>query len=120
MNIGTSRYKSPQIIEGIEFDGIQSDIYSLGISLFILVVGNFPFKDSSSLKEFYSNIKYNKKTKIKTFWDNVRKKNDKINLSEEFKKLFSSMISYNEKDRPSIDFYNLLLKIYYQINGLMK
>ena len=99
---GTLGYISPQIEEGIEFDGIQSDIYSLGISLFVLVVGDFPFKNSSLQKEFYKNIKNNKETKIKNFWANIRKKNDNINLSEKFQNLFSRMISYNEKDRTSI------------------
>ena len=99
---GTPGYISPQMKEGIEFDGIKSDIYSLGISLFVLVVGNLPFKNSYLQKEFYKNIKNNKKTKIKTFWDNIRKKNDNIDLSEKFQNLFSRMISYDENDRPSI------------------
>ena len=99
---GTSGYMSPQIEQKKEYDGIKSDIYSLGISLFELVVGELPFEHYPK-NRYYIDIKYNKKTNIKKFWDTIRKKNDKIILSEAFQNLFSSMISYEEEKRPNIE-----------------
>ena len=100
-NRGTPGFTSPQIDERLEYDGIQTDIYSLGISLFQLVVGILPFENSSKRKEFYDIIKKNKEKKIKAFWNNIKKRYH-ISLSENFKKLFTRMVSYEEKDRPSI------------------
>ena len=95
---GTPHFMSPQIEEKKEYDGIQSDIYSLGISLFLLVVGYLPFENELERKEYYNK---NSKAKKKKFWDGI-KKSYKIKLSAEFINLFSIMISYEEKDRPSI------------------
>ena len=62
-NRGTPGFTSPQIDERLEYDGIQTDIYSLGISLFQLVVGILPFENSSKRKEFYDIIKKIKRRK---------------------------------------------------------
>ena len=40
---GTQSYMAPEIRESKEYDGRQTDIFSLGVVLFTIVVGYFPF-----------------------------------------------------------------------------
>ena len=41
---GTLMYMAPEIHQGKEYEGKQIDMFSLGIILFILVAGSFPFE----------------------------------------------------------------------------
>ena len=49
---GTKTYMAPEIRNREIYDGTQADVFSAGVLLFILVVGNFPFT-YASLKEPY-------------------------------------------------------------------
>ncbi|MBF0564294.1 MAG: protein kinase [Nitrospirae bacterium] len=46
-SLGTLRYMSPEQIKGGKV-GLQSDIYSIGITLFEMITGKSPFKDDSA------------------------------------------------------------------------
>ena len=41
---GTSGYMAPEILERKTYDGLKSDIFSLGVMLLVLVTGKLPFK----------------------------------------------------------------------------
>ena len=41
--VGTKSYIAPEIFRLEEFDGYKADIYSLGVILFSLAFGSFPF-----------------------------------------------------------------------------
>ena len=43
---GTMTYMAPEIKELKPYNGKQIDIFSLGVTIFIMVVGNFPFKEA--------------------------------------------------------------------------
>ena len=43
---GTATYMAPEIKEGKPYDGLQADIFSAGVILFILALGIYPFKDA--------------------------------------------------------------------------
>ena len=43
---GTPYYIAPEIIGNMEYDGKPTDIWSLGVILYILVVGRFPFRST--------------------------------------------------------------------------
>ena len=100
---GTKEMMCPQMFEeGIRYNGIDADIFALGILLFNLVIGKKCFKNVQA--DCYDNIK--KKT-YDFFWETVAI-NQKENLTKEFKNLFVRMIAYNPEERPRIK--DILLK----------
>ena len=82
------------------YDGFKADIFKLGILLFNLFFKHNPFTFPLNKCNLYKKIKENK---IEDFWDNISKKNVGFNPSDEFKKLFDGMISYNPNDRITIE-----------------
>ena len=53
---GTPRYMSPEIISKKEYYGPPSDIWSLGVLLYAMLCGYFPFKGISEM-DLYEKIK---------------------------------------------------------------
>ena len=54
-HIGTPAYLSPEIIRGKGYSGFKSDVWSLGVTLFIALTGKGPFK-GSGIEELQENI----------------------------------------------------------------
>lgn len=46
--VGTVQYAAPEILRNIPYDGAQSDMWSLGISLFTMLTAKFPFPGCTS------------------------------------------------------------------------
>jgi 5'-AMP-activated protein kinase catalytic alpha subunit len=94
--IGTREMKCPQMFEKDKaYYGVDADIFALGVLLFRIVVGDFPFVASNDVS--YNDIK-NKK--YDDFW--IRFIN--ASLSKEFKDLFVLMVAYEPKERPKIKY----------------
>ncbi len=53
---GTPNYAAVELISGIPYVGIKSDIWAMGIVLFIMTSGNPPF-NGANISELYSKIK---------------------------------------------------------------
>lgn len=53
---GTPNYMPPEIIMKVDYDGIKADLWSLGVLLFKMLSGEFPFKGKDE-KELYSQSK---------------------------------------------------------------
>lgn len=52
--VGTRRYQAPEIIEGRRYSGAQTDIFSMGVILFLMVSGTMPYREKASLQDdFY-------------------------------------------------------------------
>ena len=51
--IGTVAYAAPEIIMNKEYDGLKADVYSVGILLYVLVTGQFPFTTADKDNEHY-------------------------------------------------------------------
>jgi serine/threonine protein kinase len=100
--IGTNSYASPEILEGIPYDGIKSDIFSLGVLLFCMIFCNYGFADAAKQNKMYRLII---RKKYSLFWEKIGEKlgKEKVNnISPEFKQLFFKMVSYSPNERPSI------------------
>jgi len=52
---GTPSYMAPEIVSKIEYAGPPADIWALGVLLYALLCGRFPFKGQND-KELYQNI----------------------------------------------------------------
>ena len=95
---GSDTYSSPERrranFEG--YDGIKSDIFSLGVLLFVITVGRFPFNLCEYSDKRYRLIMIKK---YDIYWAIF----EKYNLSDEFKDLIIHLICYDPKERLSID-----------------
>jgi len=93
---GTKTYMAPEIKEGKVYDGRKSDIFSLGVILFIIVQGIFPFSEAKKDEYYYKLIM---EGKLDKYW----RKTDGEKLTPEFKTLVLSMLHHNPEERPSIE-----------------
>lgn len=51
---GTMTYMAPEIKESKQYDGKKTDMFSIGVILFVMVQGIFPFKEAKKDDTFYS------------------------------------------------------------------
>ena len=99
--IGTINYKPPQKFEGKDYNGIKADIFSLGCILFALVARGPWFTSAEINDELYKFIINNNSD---AYFRKLKSKVQGVeSLTPEFKKLYTKMISYEEKDRMNID-----------------
>ena len=78
------------------FDAIKSDIFSLGVLLFVITIGNCPFLNASFSDETY---RYIIKKNYERFWEFF----SDIEISEEFKDLINKLININPSQRLDIE-----------------
>ena len=93
---GTMTYMAPEIKEGKTYKGTQVDLFSLGVILFIIVQGIFPFKEARK-EEYFYNLLMN--GKIDTYWTKVNGNS----LSAPFKELILKLFSYDGAERPTLE-----------------
>jgi serine/threonine protein kinase len=86
------------------YDGVIADIFSLGIVLFILVMGFYPFDKPNMTDSRYKLIS---KKDYHNFWKKCEQKISSISsytgVSHEFKDLFEKMVCYRPKERITIN-----------------
>ena len=93
---GTMTYMAPEIKEGKQYKGTEVDVFSIGVILFIIVQGIFPFKEARKEEYFYNLLLQGK---IDTYFQKV----NGGNLSAEFKDLILKFFAYDGKNRPTIE-----------------
>lgn len=99
---GTTCYMAPEIhhlLPTETYDAYKSDIYSLGICLYVLVFGEFPLKDDSEDSTLFDTDTIGGITGLKCSID-VKKKWDQI--STDLQELLGNMLSMEPEDRPSL------------------
>jgi len=89
-------YMAPEIKEGKTYDGTQVDLFSIGVIIFIIVQGIFPFKEARKEEYFYNLLLTGQ---IETYFEKV----NGTGLSNDFKDMILKLFSYNGKDRYNIE-----------------
>ena len=92
--LGTPNYAAPELHLKKPYLGVYEDIFSLGVTLFIIVTGYLPFFlpiPNDSLYHYIAIGDYNR------YWRKVNFK-----LSSSFMELFNNLISFDPIQRPSI------------------
>ena len=101
---GTKGYAAPECFttSAKEYHGVPSDIFSLGVVLFLLVMGFYPFEKPNCTDNRYKLIM---KKDFNGFWKKCEKIlcDPKCIISNEFKNLFEKMVCYQAKERLSIN-----------------
>ncbi len=92
--LGTPNYAAPELHLKIPYYGKSNDIFSLGVTLFVIVTGTLPFKIPLQIDPLYQFIFHNDYI---GFW--IKKK---IKLSQSFMELFESLVAFDYSQRPTI------------------
>ena len=95
---GSPAYAAPEIKKGGFYSGLSSDVFSLGVILFIMVTRRFPFKDCHSSSDIYAKLK--NLSNAHQFWEFYDKS---FNISETLKSLLTAMFAYRPVRRPTIN-----------------
>ena len=97
LQCGTYGYMSPQMKAKIPYDAFKSDVFALGVTLFTLRSGRYPFDYATLKDKTYKAFLLNKDYYWKHF-----SKNLKIEYCAEFKSLINGMLAYDEEERFSV------------------
>jgi serine/threonine protein kinase len=92
---GTMTYMAPEIKEGKVYKGTQVDLFSLGVILFIIVQGIFPFKEARKEEYFYNLLLTGQ---IDLYFTKV----NGHGLSADFKNLILSLFAFDGDKRPTM------------------
>ena len=98
---GTQSYMAPEIRESKEYDGRQTDVFSLGVVLFTIVVGYFPFSKAEFSDQFYNFLQTGQQDDQginNAYWATLKA----THISTEFKDLMHSIFSYDPELRPTV------------------
>lgn len=95
---GSNIYCAPETRKAYTrgFDAIKNDIFSLGVLLFVITIGDFPFINTSFSDEKY---KFIIKKNYERFWEFF----NNIEISDEFKDLINNLIGLNPSQRFTIE-----------------
>ena len=99
--LGTEHYCPPEI--NLPYDGFKVDSFCLGVILFSLIFCAFGFSEPKKSNRLYKLIY---RGKFEEYWEEIGKKygKEKVdNVSEEFKRLFFRLVSYDPNKRLSTD-----------------
>ena len=97
---------APEIFSFTPYNGYKSDVFSLGVILFALVVGHFPFHSAKKSDRHYQCLCANKQSYNNSpqniineeYWNMTYGSSN----SDEFKHLIEMMLAHDPNDRISI------------------
>ena len=96
---GTIQYECPEMWEIGKYTGVEADIFSLGVLLFNLISTKCGFGKATNNDPYYSLIINGNYIQYFDIFKNVIN----VELSENFKDLYTKMIAYEPKNRPTIE-----------------
>lgn len=83
---------APEIIERKKYQGCSADLFALGVILFTMRAGNFPFVTKASRNDPLYKFIYERKPKL--FWWHTEKNFPQGHFSKKFKELVTLMLCY--------------------------
>ena len=98
-NFARINYKAPEMFLNQPYNGIKTDIFSLGQILISLVTGLYGFHSANHNDHYYRLIIAQQ---FVQYWQLIENQNH-LNLSQNFKNLFIRMIAHNPDQRPTIE-----------------
>jgi serine/threonine protein kinase len=97
--LGTEPYMAPEVQYELPYNPAKSDIFSLGVILFMMLHGHLPFSEATENDPHYKLFVANPKG----FWAYHAKVKAKIEVSDSAKQLLTSMFCINPHSRISMD-----------------
>ena len=91
---------SPQVHEGVEYRGVENDVFALGVILFQLVVGHPPFSTAEPNDPWYKWLQLGHSAN--EFWCKHEGYFQNQPFDEDFKNLVTMMLSYQPHNRPAL------------------
>ncbi|THU57247.1 hypothetical protein C4D60_Mb03t01500 [Musa balbisiana] len=92
--VGTPAYIAPEILSKREYDGKIADVWSCGVTLYVMLVGAYPFGDPSDPKNFRKTI-----VRILTVQYTIP---DNVRVSMECRHLLSRIFVPNPEERITV------------------
>lgn len=94
---GTPAYMAPEIKKGLEQNGQQTDVFALGVVMFMVVRGLFPFAEAVD-KDYW--FKLIKNGQFETYFSKIDKNNM---LSDQFRDLIVQLFTEEGSERITIE-----------------
>jgi len=98
--IGTESYMAPEMLFERKYFADKSDIYSLGVLLFCMLAGQFPFLKAARYDATYLPFAYKREAGIKKFWESITKH---LDIPHEAIELLNKMFAANPAERITLD-----------------
>ncbi|CAH1441177.1 unnamed protein product [Lactuca virosa] len=92
--VGTPAYIAPEVLSRREYDGKLADVWSCGVTLYVMLVGAYPFEDPADPKNFRKTI-----SRIMGIQYKIP---DYVHISQECKQLLSRIFVANPSRRITI------------------
>ncbi|CAL9782345.1 unnamed protein product [Musa acuminata subsp. burmannicoides] len=92
--VGTPAYIAPEVLSRREYDGKQADVWSCGVTLYVMLVGAYPFEDQKDPKNFRKTIGRIMSVQYKI--------PDYVHISQDCKQLISRIFVANPMKRITI------------------
>ncbi|VVA95723.1 unnamed protein product [Arabis nemorensis] len=93
--VGTPAYIAPEVLSKKEYDGKIADVWSCGVTLYVMLVGAYPFEDPSDPKDFRKTIGRILRSQYSI--------PDYVRVSDECKHLISRIFVANPEKRITVE-----------------